>query len=88
MMYSLASGGSSTTRSTLLTESKIELVTPTSTTSKALVPARPVVYPARAMSLPTNTSPVTVLDTMRSKSLTNLRPAAGLPGGSVHTSVK
>ena len=87
-MYSFDSGGSSTTRSTLLTVSKTELVTPSSTTSTALVPGRGAVYPVRARSLPTKISPVRTFETIRSRSLTSLTPAAGLPGGSVQTSVK
>src|SRR5208283_4317257 len=39
------------------------------------------------MSLPKKTSPVTRLVTTRSRLLTSLRLAAGLPGGSVQTSV-
>src|SRR5712671_1477198 len=39
------------------------------------------------MSLPRNTSPVSRLVTTRSRLFTNFTPTAGLPGGSVQTSV-
>ena len=39
------------------------------------------------ISLPTNTRPSSRLVTIRSKSFTSLTPTAGLPGGSVQTSV-
>ncbi|OQB89450.1 MAG: hypothetical protein BWX84_02410 [Verrucomicrobia bacterium ADurb.Bin118] len=39
------------------------------------------------MSLPKNTSPVSRFVTTKLRSFTNFTPAAGLPGGSVQTSV-